>query len=100
MAGFAVSVSFMVSRGSNASMPYWVGHEEDEFLKSLRIEYDDLEAKADDCATVLVWHTKTVSEKRPNLVLRPAQYPDSNLPKLMESMSHGGSSLNLPRFFL
>ena len=91
MAGFSVSVRFIVSRGSNASMPYWVGHEEDEFLKSLNINLGDLEPKANNCGEVLVWHTKTVSEKRPNLVLRASQYPDSNLPELMKSMSADGA---------
>ena len=36
MAGFAVSVDFMLRRqsaGHNISMAYWQGHEEDSFLK-------------------------------------------------------------------
>ena len=45
MAGFAFSVDLLVSRGGNASMPYWVGHEEDEFIKSLGVEYQDLEPR-------------------------------------------------------
>jgi len=90
MAGFAFSVDLLVSRGGNASMPYWVGHEEDEFIKSLGVEYQDLEPRANNCQEILVWHTKTVSEKSPNLVLRASQFPYSNLPSLIQSMAAQG----------
>ena len=90
MAGFAVSVDFIIEQGSNASMPYWVGHEEDQFLRSLRVEYKDLEAKANGCSEVLVWHTKTVSEKTPYLKYDKDERSDSNLKSLMSSLYANG----------
>ncbi len=40
-------------------MPFVVGMEEDQFLRALKTEYDDLEPLAKNCTEVLVWHTQT-----------------------------------------
>lgn len=64
MAGFAVNIEFLTP---TATMPYSAGHEEDKFLMSLGIKLDDIEPLADNCSKVLVWHTKTVKFKKPNL---------------------------------
>ena len=44
-------------------MPYSPGHEEDGFLKSLKINMEDIEVKANGCSDILVWHTRTVKNK-------------------------------------
>lgn len=62
MAGFAVSVQLLLDK-SDAYMPFVPGHEEDGFLKKLEITNADIEAKADHCTQILVWHTQTKSNK-------------------------------------
>ncbi|RXG69470.1 Galactosylgalactosylxylosylprotein 3-beta-glucuronosyltransferase S [Armadillidium vulgare] len=52
------SVSSPVLNDRKASMPYIAGHEEDGFLKSLRITLPDIEVKANRCTEILVWHTR------------------------------------------
>jgi len=58
MAGFAVSVQLLLEK-KDANMPYVPGHEEDGFLKKLGITTADIEAKANHCSQILVWHTQT-----------------------------------------
>lgn len=53
MAGFAVSVPFILSR-PNATMPFSVGYEEDGFLKSLGITPSEIEPLAFNCTKVSV----------------------------------------------
>jgi len=89
MAGFAVNVNFLSTR-PNASMPFWAGYEEDVFLQSLDLKLSDLEPLANDCTEVLVWHTKTVSEKTPKLKLVTENSNDkkqnSNLKSLVDDL--------------
>ncbi|CAG9831266.1 unnamed protein product [Diabrotica balteata] len=84
MAGFAVSVEFLLSR-PNAKMPYTAGYEEDGFLRSLApFEAKDAQMLASCCSEILVWHTRTVHTspaKRNNLTY---VYKNSNLPTLQE----------------
>lgn len=61
MAGFAVNLSYLVKH-PNATMPYKAGHEEDEFLKSIKLTVDKIEPKASDCTEILVWHTQTIKK--------------------------------------
>ncbi|KAL7643436.1 UNVERIFIED_CONTAM: hypothetical protein RMT77_005418 [Armadillidium vulgare] len=61
MAGFAINVGFLRSK-RRSEMPYKAGFEENGFLKSMRITFDDIEPKADNCTKILVWHTKTVKK--------------------------------------
>ncbi|XP_049948214.1 galactosylgalactosylxylosylprotein 3-beta-glucuronosyltransferase P-like [Schistocerca serialis cubense] len=78
MAGFAVSVEFLLQR-PNASMPYKVGFEEDRFLKSLApFEPHEIELKANNCTKVLVWHTQTKKNK-PSAALDMKKYNNTNL---------------------
>ncbi|XP_019869458.1 galactosylgalactosylxylosylprotein 3-beta-glucuronosyltransferase P isoform X2 [Aethina tumida] len=59
MAGFAVSVQFLLER-PQASMPYTPGFEEDGFLKSLKpFEPKEIEFMASNCTKIYVWHTQT-----------------------------------------
>ncbi|KAK8391877.1 hypothetical protein O3P69_017477 [Scylla paramamosain] len=58
MAGFAVSVPFLLTR-PNATMPFTVGYEEDGFIKSLGITSADIEPLAFNCTKIWVWHTQT-----------------------------------------
>ena len=51
MAGFAVNLQLFLSR-PKATMPYKVGYEEDYFIKSLGIHFNDLEPKANNCTQV------------------------------------------------
>ena len=90
MAGFAVNVDFLAHR-PNASMPFWAGYEEDVFLQSLDLKLSDFEPLADDCTKVLVWHTKTVSEKTPKIKLTKNQ--DSNLKPLMDDLIFKGMNI-------
>jgi len=58
MAGFAVNVNFLASI-ENASMPYKAGYEEDYFIQSLNVTFDDLEPLANGCTQVVM--TQSVS---------------------------------------
>ena len=58
MAGFAVNLQLLLSR-PKATMPYKVGYEEDYFIKSLGIQFDDLEPKANNCTQVRHSHSYT-----------------------------------------
>jgi hypothetical protein len=42
-----------------------VGYEEDYFLQSLNVTFEDLEPLAEGCSKVLVWHTQTEKKKVP-----------------------------------
>lgn len=64
MAGFAVNIGFLKE---TANMPFVAGHEEDKFLVSLDLQIEDIEPLADNCTKILVWHTKTVKNKKPKL---------------------------------
>ncbi|XP_030080450.1 galactosylgalactosylxylosylprotein 3-beta-glucuronosyltransferase P isoform X2 [Drosophila hydei] len=59
MAGFAVSVKFLLER-PNAKMPFKPGYEEDGFLRSLApLVNSEIELLADECRDILTWHTQT-----------------------------------------
>ncbi|XP_046687051.1 galactosylgalactosylxylosylprotein 3-beta-glucuronosyltransferase P-like [Homalodisca vitripennis] len=85
MAGFAVSVEFLLQR-PKARMPYKVGYEEDFFLRSLNpLKPSDIQWKATNCTEILVWHTqtKTPSPQRPiDLNL----YNGTNIPILFNNL--------------
>lgn len=51
MAGFAVNIEFLLKHPL-AQMPYKAGSEEDHFLRSLKLEYKDIEPKANLCTEV------------------------------------------------
>lgn len=85
MAGFAVNLEVLLAH-PNASMPYWAGHEEDQFLQSLDVNMQDLEPLASNCTQILVWHTKTVKNKKPKLRLKMNE-KKSNLEKLLSNMA-------------
>jgi len=51
MAGFAVNLRYFLSM-PKANMPYKAGYEEDYFIRSLKVQYDDLEPKANNCTEV------------------------------------------------
>ena len=87
MAGFAVNLEFLRLRNKKAdrAMPYKAGYEEDVFLQNLNLTLDDIEPMASDCTEVLVWHTKTVKEKKSSLrPLDETRAMESNLGKLLE----------------
>ena len=90
MAGFAVNVNFLSHR-PNASMPFWAGYEEDVFLQSLDVRLIDLEPLANDCSEVLVWHTKTVSDKAPKVKL--TKNLDTNLKSLVTDLIYKGMNV-------
>ena len=93
MAGFAANVNFIASH-PHQSMPYKVGYEEDYFLQSLNVSFNDLEPRSECCTQVYVWHTKTVSKK----VLPSVKYSepsnellsDTNLLPLMKNLEDKG----------
>jgi hypothetical protein len=90
MAGFALSVDFVATR-TNASMPFWAGYEEDVFIQSLDVHLDDFEPLANQCSEVLVWHTKTVSEKTPKVKI--TKNLDTNLKPLVEDLIAKGMDI-------
>ena len=93
MAGFAVNLEFLRLRNKKAdrAMPYKAGYEEDVFLQNLNLTLDDIEPMASDCTEVLVWHTKTVKEKKSSLrPLDETRAMESNLGKLLEQVSFTG----------
>ncbi|XP_077561719.1 galactosylgalactosylxylosylprotein 3-beta-glucuronosyltransferase S-like [Haemaphysalis longicornis] len=64
MAGFAVNLR-LVLNNTHLKMPHAEGRQETEFLDSLGISIEDLEALCDNATKVLVWHTQS----------RPAVFP-------------------------
>lgn len=101
MAGFAVSVRFLLKR-PKALMPFKPGFEEDGFLKSLEpFEPQDIELLASNCTKVrmetrlfvylwftfpfqiLVWHTQT-KKNEPSQPLDFAKYNNTNLVMLKQ----------------
>ena len=94
MAGFAVGLKFLRDSHPRAdrAMPYKAGYEEDMFLQNLKLELGDIEPLASDCTEVLVWHTKTVKEKKASLKLPEEERGDgaSNLATLLDHVSFSG----------
>ncbi|KAK7789203.1 hypothetical protein R5R35_014111 [Gryllus longicercus] len=85
MAGFAVSVEFLLKR-PKASMPYKPGYEEDGFLKSLApFEPSEIELKAQNCTKLLVWHTQTKSNAA-SAALDLTKYNNTNLVLLKQQI--------------
>ncbi|XP_076168651.1 glucuronyltransferase P [Ptiloglossa arizonensis] len=85
MAGFAVSVKFLLQR-PNATMPFKAGYEEDGFLKSLApLEPKDIEFLADNCTKVLAWHTQT-KKNEPSASLDLNLYGETNLVNLKQQI--------------
>ncbi|GAB0098463.1 Galactosylgalactosylxylosylprotein 3-beta-glucuronosyltransferase [Sergentomyia squamirostris] len=81
MAGFAVSVNFLLSR-PKAEMPFKPGYEEDGFLKSLHpLDNSEIELLASGCTEILTWHTQT-KKNQPAQALDMTKYRDTNLVKL------------------
>lgn len=64
MAAFAVNITLITSH-AGASFSYDVprGYQETHFLTSLGLTRSDLEAKAEECSKVYVWHTRTEKSK-------------------------------------
>ncbi|XP_015124881.1 galactosylgalactosylxylosylprotein 3-beta-glucuronosyltransferase P [Diachasma alloeum] len=85
MAGFAVSVKFLLQR-PNATMPYRAGYEEDGFLKSLApFNATEVELLADNCTRVLAWHTQT-KKNEPSAALNMKLYGATNLVDLKQQI--------------
>ncbi|KAG5877263.1 hypothetical protein JTB14_009759 [Gonioctena quinquepunctata] len=81
MAGFAVSVEFLLKR-PKAIMPFKPGFEEDGFLKSLApLEPKEVELMASNCTKILVWHTQT-KKNEPSSSLNMTKFKSTNLVEL------------------
>lgn len=81
MAGFAVSVEFLLQR-PKANMPYSPGYEEDGFLRGLApFEPKEIELKANNCTEILVWHTQA-KKNPPSAALNLTRYSNTNLVRL------------------
>lgn len=85
MAGFAVSVKFLLSR-PKAEMPFKAGYEEDGFLRSLDpLDLKEIDLLASNCTEILTWHTQ--SKKNPSaLPLNLTKYGSTNLVKLTRTL--------------
>ena len=88
MACFAVNVQFWRSRGSPLFQPSPKrGFSETSFLESMKISLDDLEPKANNATEILVWHTKTKSEKmNPIAVFKRENYRGTNFDILADKI--------------
>lgn len=93
MAGFAVSLRHL-AKYPNATMPYKAGYEEDAFLKSIGLKFEDIEPKANDCKEVYVWHTQTTKKKPPLIKVAGdvLEETKSNLYALLKSLGEMGVS--------
>uniref|UniRef100_A0A0K8UEX8 Galactosylgalactosylxylosylprotein 3-beta-glucuronosyltransferase n=1 Tax=Bactrocera latifrons TaxID=174628 RepID=A0A0K8UEX8_BACLA len=86
MAGFATNLAYMAEY-PNASMPYKPGYEEDLFLRSIRLNLNIIEPKANNCTEILVWHTQTKNRARTTLRISNKYLDDrSNLGTLIKSL--------------
>lgn len=85
MAGFAVSIPFLLSV-PEAEMPYLAGHEETGFLNNLHVTIDDIEFLADNCTKIYVWHTRTEKNKASSRDILDKKYDGTNLRHLQEAM--------------
>ncbi|XP_074601339.1 galactosylgalactosylxylosylprotein 3-beta-glucuronosyltransferase 2-like [Brevipalpus obovatus] len=87
MAGFAVNLQFFLNN-PKAVMPYKVGYEEDYFIRSLGVQFSDLEPKAYNCTEILVWHTKTQPAIFPmvSYLKKTKDYNHTNLAQLYKSI--------------
>lgn len=85
MAGFAVSVKFLLMR-PKAKMPYSPGYEEDGFLKSLApLNLTEIEPLASMCTKIFAWHTQT--KKNPSAqLLNIEKYGSTNLVNLTKNL--------------
>ena len=60
MAGFAVNLKRVLDHpDAYFSLNVKRGYQEGTILKSMNIEWKDLEPKADNCTKIYVWHTRT-----------------------------------------
>ena len=85
MAGFAVSVKFLLKR-PNATMPYRAGFEEDGFLKSLApFEPKEIELLGNNCTRILAWHTQA-KKNEPSAPLDMKVYRSTNLVVLKQQI--------------
>ena len=86
MAGFAVSTELYRNRslaqGSPIMMPPRRGREEDDFLRQLGVEVEEVEVVSP--YEVLVWHTKTAASPHPR---KPgSKYQQTNIGQLWEQV--------------
>lgn len=83
MAGFAVSVKFLLER-PKAIMPFKPGFEEDGFLRSLQpFEPKEIELLAANCTKILVWHTQS-KKNEPSLPVDISKFNNTNILKLKQ----------------
>lgn len=93
MAGFAVNINYL-RKFPNATMPYKAGYEEDAFLKSIELNIDNIEPKANDCTEVYVWHTQTSKTKAPLIKIanEVLEHSKTNLHTLLKYLDEMGVS--------
>ncbi|KAA0202195.1 hypothetical protein HAZT_HAZT006318 [Hyalella azteca] len=88
MAGFAINMAYL-NKQPRVTMPYSAGFEEDGFLKSLNVKFEDIEPLANGCSEVLVWHTRTV--KNPTRNIKPGrEHAADNIQRLLRNMQKMG----------
>jgi len=92
MAGFAVNIK-LLHKYPNATIIYKAGYEEDNFLKDLVADYNEIEPKAQNCTQVLVWHTKTV--QTPQRKIRPPKEKPEHSLSSIDGLLHALDKLKL-----
>lgn len=87
MAGFATSISLV--HATQPKMPYKATWEEEGFLHSLNIKYNDILPLAKNCTEIYVWHTMTFAPKV-KMATVPKWKSFSNLRRLYLNMQDSG----------
>ena len=87
MAGFAFTVKAL--HKYKPKMSYRATYEEEDFLKSLNLRYDEIQPLANGCTEILVWHT--ISYSPPVRTFRTPKDDNSiNLKELLRNMVDKG----------
>ena len=87
MAVFAVSIPFWLKRGSPMFSDNKLGYLETKFLEGMNVTFADLEPKAQNATTLLVWHTKTKTpDKFVEKHVQLNKHNDTNLPQLLKGV--------------
>ncbi|TRY78142.1 hypothetical protein TCAL_09316 [Tigriopus californicus] len=87
MAGFAINIRMLTYNPDRVAMPFMPGYEEDGFLKGLNFNWEDVEALAENCTKVWVWHTTTIEKSAPTFRFEQS---DTNLQSLFQELKHTG----------
>ncbi|XP_059096700.1 galactosylgalactosylxylosylprotein 3-beta-glucuronosyltransferase S-like [Tigriopus californicus] len=87
MAGFAINIKILAYNPDRVAMPFIPSYEEDGFLKGFNFNREDVEALAENCTKVWVWHTTTIEKSAPTFRFEQS---DTNLQSLFTELQNTG----------